>query len=378
MNILDRYILRTFIQNYLIAFMVLVGLYVALDMVFNFGDMTEVQSAAVAALPTWRILYDIGDYYFYQIFVFFVQLSGMITVVAAAFTLMRLSRFNELTAILASGTPLLRVAAPIVLAGFLLNGLLLIDEEFVIPQMIPKLIRTHEEMHLETRRSYPVWAMQDTHNALLWAANYTPPSPVNTGHIDVLDVIEEDAQHHPTGHLYADAADWVPAQHVWRLTNGHHVHVLQSQEYSSQPPASIDTYQTDITPDEISLWRGGEFVNLLPTYRINELLNSGKSYVGQNALLRTKHMRWTQPLSNLVLLLLAIPTVLTRTPVYLKLAATKCLVLCGLCMGTVFLCYQRAASPPQAHAAQWPAFMAWVPIFIYGPLAVFLLEQVKS
>ena len=36
MKILDRYVLFTFIKNYLISFMVLIGLYIVMDMVFNF------------------------------------------------------------------------------------------------------------------------------------------------------------------------------------------------------------------------------------------------------------------------------------------------------------------------------------------------------
>ena len=38
-----------------------------------------------------------------------------------------------------------------------------------------------------------------------------------------------------------------------------------------------------------------------------------------------------------------------------------------------------AANPPDLRfATQWPALMAWVPIFVFGPLAVFLLDRVKT
>ena len=42
MKILDRYVLVTFLKNYLISFMVLVGLYILLDLVFNFDELIEV------------------------------------------------------------------------------------------------------------------------------------------------------------------------------------------------------------------------------------------------------------------------------------------------------------------------------------------------
>src|SRR5437870_259650 len=140
MKTLDRYVISTFIKNYLISFMVLVGLYVVLDLVLNFDDLADIprrgnMSGLQSALT---IAWDIADYYFYQCFLFFVQLSGIIPVVAAAFTLLRFSRFNELTAMLAAGVPLMRVSAPIILCSVVLNGFLLIDQEYVIPRMIPK------------------------------------------------------------------------------------------------------------------------------------------------------------------------------------------------------------------------------------------------
>ena len=49
MKILDRYVLYTFLKNYLISFMVLIGMYVALDMVFNFDELVEIKTTTAAA-----------------------------------------------------------------------------------------------------------------------------------------------------------------------------------------------------------------------------------------------------------------------------------------------------------------------------------------
>ena len=55
-TIIDRYVLGLFVRNYLISLMVLMGMYIALDMVFNFGNLTQ-------ALPwqenftIWRMIY---------------------------------------------------------------------------------------------------------------------------------------------------------------------------------------------------------------------------------------------------------------------------------------------------------------------------------
>src|SRR6185503_18475200 len=89
-------------------------------------------------------------------------------------------------------------------------------------------------------------------------------------------------------------------------------------------------YHGGITPEEVSLYRSNEYVNLLSTERINQLLT--RTTYGSAALLRVKNTRFTQPFMNIILLLLGIPCVLTRQPGQLRAAAMKTLLFSGLCM----------------------------------------------
>lgn len=393
MKIIDRYVIVSFLRNYLISFMVLVGMYIVMDMVFNFNHLVDVQPAAGSGMDSvFGALYDIADFYFYQCFLIFVQLSGVIPVVAAAFTLMRLSRFNELTALLAAGIPLLRIAAPIILVAAVLNGLLLVDQEVVIPLMIPKLTRDHDDLHRGPRTYYPIEAMQDADGSLLYAARYFPAQPGKEPYMLDLDVIERSPAKRdvsgenatlmvPTGHLQADEAHWNPTTRAWDLTNGRlATGLMNDQGVRTQAEQS---YQSSVTPEEIALYRSGSFVELLPTRRIDQLLERPNLYA-RAELLRVKHWRFTQPLMNVVLLLLAIPCVLTREPGRLKKSATRTLLWIGLAMGAVFLFHQFAAQVPPNVASTpagvntWVMAMAWAPIFLFGPIAVFLLDRVKT
>ena len=377
MKILDRYVLTSFLKNYLISFMVLIGMYVVLDMVFNFDEIAEVKSgASVGGTDSLLlVLRNIADYYFYQIFLFFVHLSGIIPVVAAAFTLMRLSRFNELTAVLAAGVPLLRVAAPIIIASVVLNALLIVDQELVIPRMIPQLSRSHDDMR-KKQEYVPVQNIQDEANALLHAAAYYPPREGRAAAMEAVTVIERDRDDQVVGMITADAARWDGGR--WALRGAKQVTGLNpGAERTRERP--IEVWQTSITPQEIDIYRDTDFVEMLSTEQINQLLQRPKSF-GSSMLLRMKHWRFTQPLMNVILLLLAIPAVLTREPGRLKTAATQCLILTGLGMGSIFLSQQIAGNPPPSPelAAHWPAIMAWAPIFVFGPAAVFMLDRIKT
>ncbi len=377
-TIIDRYVLGAFVKNYLISLMVLVGMYIALDMVFNFGNLTQALPWA-ENFTIWRMISDIADFYFYKAFFFFVQLSGMIAVVAAAFTVVRLSRLNEMTALLAAGTPLIRIAMPIIVAGVVLNVILLpIDQEVIIPQMIPKLMRDHGDVHESSVKTYPVNMMEDPVGGLFNAAAYSPPRKYSPAKIEYLDVIERDAEFQPVSHLYADEAVWNTALKRWDLTNGFSVPIAAPVDQVKLAQATPRTYyKTQMTPDEIALNLGKGYIELLPLQKINQLLSLNR--YGTLDLLRAKHLRMAQWLLNVFLLLLAISTVLTREPGRLKSSAAKCLVLTGLCMGSVFVTYQMAASPPDPQLTNlWPALMAWVPIFIFGPLSILLMSRVKS
>lgn len=379
MRIIDRYVFSSFLRNYLISFMVLIGMYVVLDMVFHFDELVDVDATADtgALANTLGMLWNVVDYYFYQSFLFFVHLSGIIPVVAAAFTLLRLSRFGELTALLAAGVPLLRVAAPIIIASVVLNALLIVDQELVIPAMVPKLSRSHGEMHTGSKH-VAVQAIQDENNALLYAARYIPPGPQNRGVATMqdIDVLERNERFITAAKISATKAEWDATLGGWRLEGAVRIaQLLPDQRPVREEPT---LWRTSITPQEIDLYRNTDFLELLSTERINELLTRQKSFGAAN-LLRMKHSRFTQPIMNVILLLLAIPCVLTREPGKLKQGATICLLLMGLAMGSIFLCQQIANTPPNPElAAQWPAIMAWVPILLFGPLSVFLLDRVKT
>jgi lipopolysaccharide export system permease protein len=374
--LMDWYVFLLFIKNYVISLTVLIGMYVVMDMVLRFDDIVRVEKEVGGSglSNVLQTLWDVGGYYFYRCFVIFTQMSGVIPVVAAAFTLMRLSRFNELTAFLAAGVPMLRIVASVIVAALLLNGLLIIDQELILPSMIPQLMRSHDEMHQSNGNDFPITAMQVDQHSVLVAGMYDPKQR----NMRDMDLVERNDELMPTAHLMADSARWNAAANRWDLTGGRYAsNLLRGERSGAETP--VQTYSGTLTPDEIDLYHGSEAVEFLSTHKINELLARPKSY-GASGLNKIKNLRLTQPFMNVVLLLLAVPSVLTFDPKTLKTAATKCLTLMGLAMSSVFLCQQIAGQPPLGAVwiNLWPALMSWMPIFVFAPLAVFLLQRVRT
>jgi lipopolysaccharide export system permease protein len=380
MRLIDRYVLFTFVKNYLISFMVLVGLFITLDMVFNFDEFAEVQERASASgdATSLVLLRNIVDFYAHQVFLIFAHLSGIIPVVAAAFTVVRLTRFNEMTAVLAAGVPLLRMAMPMILVGVVLNLVLLpINQEMVIPSMIPELTRAHDKIGAAPT-SFPIRAMSDGANGLLVAGRYHPSDAGRPPWMEAVNVIGHDDQFRPKAMLTAERAEWDVAAATWRLTNGSAVRGLLPTERRTAPEP-VTEYHSGITPTEIELYRSSDTINLLSTQRINQLLERPQSY-GTTDLLRVKHSRSTQWFLNVILLLLAIGCLLTRDPGRLKVGLMQCVALTGLCLAAIFISQQIAGTPQgdPAWAARWPAILVWSPILVFGPVAVWLLDRVKT
>ena len=225
-----------------------------------------------------------------------------------------------------------------------------------------------------TSKDFQIPGMQDSNNGVLNVARYKP-GPGNPV-MHVFTLIERDKQDRPVAKVTAERAVWNPDAKSWALTNGQRVTGLLYSEGREIKP--VPAYQSSVTPEEVSLYRQGNYVEWLSTRRIDELLARERSY-GREALLRAKHSRFTQPLVNIILLLLAIPTVLSREPTRLKSAATKCLLLTGLCLITGFIGQQLADQRVgDALMPHWPALMAWLPILVFGPIAVFLLDRVET
>ena len=122
MKILDRYIAKNFLIGYVIAFCVLIGLRIIIDLFVHLDEFTE----NTAFISTSAVLKNMLVFYVVNCALYFREFAGMITVVAASFSFSKMVHSNELVAVMASGVSLKRVIAPIVFLALLLTGVLVI------------------------------------------------------------------------------------------------------------------------------------------------------------------------------------------------------------------------------------------------------------
>lgn len=361
MKLIDRYILRGFFVNYLVALTVMIGLYVLIDLFFNLDEFTRDEEHRLAGAAQ-RIL----DYYGHQVLLYFAQLSGVITVVAACGTLARMHRLNELTAVLASGTSLHRLALPVVFAGLFMNGLWVIDQEILIPRFAHQLARPHDD--LEGRTVAHVWYLPDRNKALFSARSFVP----RTGEVYGLMVVHRDENGDLAYITRADAARWDDETKSWALTVGieeHPAQVVSGTGGDFRRP--VKSYASDLRPADIAIQQAAQWTNLLSLRKIAEVQ---RRFADDRQFTVVKHARLTAPLVNMVLLLLGLPFFLTRERVSMVVSGGWCILLCGLCFAFSFF----AQNIDFSTMLQNPALPIWLPVLIFGPIAVFMIDGLKT
>ena len=100
LTVIDRYILKSLVTNYLIALGTMLSLYIVLDMFVNMDEFTE------QGYPVWTVMGNMVSYYWPNLFVYFKELAGAISLFAGLATLAVLREPGRYAALHATGAHL--------------------------------------------------------------------------------------------------------------------------------------------------------------------------------------------------------------------------------------------------------------------------------
>ncbi len=483
---LDRYIVRTFLHSLLMWFIVMMVLRIVVDLFRQMDEFTESSGGL------FEIVSYICSYYFYNSFVYFTQMGGMMIVAAAAFTMARMNHTNELTAMLASGVSLHRVVWPIILCAMIMGGLIVVDQEFIIPNVRLKLARSADGQDRDER--FQVRFFADGNQTVWWASNYSPAAEKMEHPL----VIFRDDNFKYLGHMIAQEAvpgiftskdgreqeGWVakdgeigkiasPGEQIWRQTqktnkitttvgpdkvveavieqckqeqreviptpqqvkgaknltvedpeynmtiraerfirwpifgtrvdpqtgevkNIYGLPVLERPKFEFRtkegrvlatvlaesavwrPDESLETanweltdgrifHATDLTPGELKLRQSGRWLDYMSSSELTSLLQLKRTN-DPRAVRMTKYIRFSDPLNNLIMLLLGLPFILSRQR-NIKASAGLCILMVGMFYVFIYIC--RYMGLPDF----WAAFL---PVLIFGPVSVLMLDSIKT
>ncbi len=365
MKILYRYIAKNFLIGYCIAFCVLIGLRIVVDLFINLDEFTE-----HAELSTLDVIKNVLAFYGMRCTLYFRDFAGMITVVAAAFSFGKMVRSNELVAVMASGVSLKRVIGPIVFLALLLTGVLVIDQELLIPPLADKLARSHDD--IPGQESYDVWFISDAKDSLICSRRFEVETSTLHNPTILLRKPGESGVLEVTGLIEAERAIDVNNTGEWVLINGQLQLTEKGSEKRVQPIAS---YISDITAKDIPVRRKSEHKTLLSLRQLITLTSQGAKTTDLE-LHSQKHFHVTDPLINLVMLMVSLPILVCRDPKSMKSAVMVSFAVTGACFITTFVC--KILATEVIFDKVMPELWAWLPVFIFLPVAFIELDSMKT
>ncbi|HUX02472.1 MAG: LptF/LptG family permease [Phycisphaerae bacterium] len=386
MKILDRYIVRTFVYSLAIVLVALMGLVLILDVFFNVNDF---MGTGTAAQPSgfWTIFGNMMNYYFYKAFDYFRLLAAPSLLVAAAASLVRLNRSRELTGIKAAGVSLYRVMWPMILVALVVDAFCIFNQEYIIPRISPQLSRDRGDLQVQKR--FPVDFVRDEHNNILYAPLYDPQTEtmfaeprIVPGTTDVqfmarVRIFLRDSKYKARGTIEAERAVWSAEKSGWELEGGMRLPPIEESAILDRPPTGPEGdpypfYQTNIGPREIERHRASDFHRYM-SYGELKILATDPMRGNRRQLQVAMHQHVTQPILNLLVLLLGLPFVAGREE---RNYFVSIGIALGLFVGVFILSFASTAFGNAGHIS--PLLAAWFPIFVVLPASILSMESLRT
>lgn len=377
MKIIDRYLLRQFVQTFLICFLSLTGLYIVFDAFTNldsFLRFAEKQGSLMGVL---------GRYYGCRSIMFFDRTLGLLTLTSAMFTITWIQRHQELTALMAAGISKVRVVKPVIIAVIVIILAGVVNRELVIPRFRDELAQRPKDLNGDAPHDLTPRRDEDTDILIRGDAAFSdrqriekPAFRLPRGLAPYAQIIAREA-------FYKPAEATRPAGF---LLEG----VEQPKDLHQQASLVLRDRPVIVTPRDAPDWlRPGQcFVVSTVTFEqltnaqalrefsstaqlIRGLYNQSLDY-GASARVMV-HTRIVQPFMDVTLLFLGLPLVLAKGSRNVFFA----MGLCGAVV-TVFMLvtmgFQHLGNSSYLSAAQ----AAWAPLLIFAPAAVEMAHTMRK
>lgn len=239
MRILDRYAVRQLLPVWVWCLTVFLFLSCLIDLFEHLDDILRYH------IPAQTII----QYYLNFVPLVFVRAAPLALLLSSAFIATRLARYQELLAMSASGTSLLRASVPFLFVGWLATVCVFLVNDRIVPQTAREYERLRqEEFHGRAREEIVEnVATMDSLNRLYHARQLD----LKNNELEDLTVLEHDPQNRPVKSLYAKRAIWTP--HGWLMLYGTVYHVGPKGILRGEPEPFVERLISyPVTPQAFS------------------------------------------------------------------------------------------------------------------------------
>ena len=379
LTIIDRYMLRQFVQTFVICFISLTGLYIVID---GFANLEEF---IIYAQKKGSLLTVMGEYYAYRTLSFFDTTSALLTLISAMFTVTWIQRHNELTALEAAGIPSRRVIRPVIIAVVLISCLSAANRDLVIPTVRGHL--SHNAQDLGGSSGKPLQPRYDNETDVLLGSSgsklfgdqqrihkpdfYLPAGLDNYGARLVAENAFYQSPHdgQPGGYRFDNLEQPKGLDTAASLGLGERAVLLTPRDYPWLKPGEC-FLASNVSFEHLE--GGSSWVAFSSTAELWRGLRNRSLDFGAGERLAI-HSRLIKVPLDVTLLFLGLPLVLSRTN-------RNVFVAIGLCLALVVAFMLVVSACEKLGSGYWiePALAAWLPLMIFVPCAFALYQPLRE
>jgi lipopolysaccharide export system permease protein len=359
MRLLDRYVLRSFLEPFFICFLAFLGILLVFDLNDNLADFVE-------AKAKWK---QVGVYYLHQLPNFILLSMPIGLLLALLYSLSRMSRSNEIISMLASGRSVLRVLLPLFVCGLVATGVCLWLNYELAPRSTAvreaDLKRFKSDRRAEALSVTESLLAKDRQTNRIWFIRRVDTKKDGMQLFNDVNVTQLDDEGKPSIRFQAQGAFYVPRDGKWVLNLGRKI------EYDREGNivGEIDDWSKEFTARgsrSYSTWRETPYRIFSTTFvadqmsvpELREYLEYNADFPpAQLAPFRTNlQYRWALPAACFAVVLIAAPLgiVFSRRAVLASVAASLFLFFAYL-----FLMFLMLALGKGGYVS--PAVAAWTP-----------------
>jgi lipopolysaccharide export system permease protein len=363
---MDRQMIRGYFKAYFVCLTSLLSLYVVVDLFMNLDEFSKHGKGFATTLQ------HIGSYYGYRLTKIFDQLCEAVVLLAAMFTVALMQRNNEQMPYLSAGVSTHRLVTPVLLCASAMLSLTVLNQELVVPRVADQL--GHAKDDPTGAKALPVRGQYDR-NGVQINGDEAYRKGMTVRHFQCLipearagsqvSLEAEEAHYHRAGDGRGG---------YWELIGT--TCLPKEQENVPDLLDVVDlgryrVYTRDVDFD--ALTRVPNWFVLASTARLYEELQRPEAARTLTSMAVLFHMRLTRPLLGLLLVVLGLSVILRDQNRNVFISSGLCLVLCGLFFAVNYACKMLGDNDYLG-----PALAAWLPVLLFGPLAVALFDAVHT